>query len=308
MMNFTKLRYVIAVAEEQSITKAAKKLFISQPSLSLCIRSIEDELGTDLFIRGKTHVTLTYAGELYVEWAKATLESAKRLQQQLDEMTLGAGRQLTIGTSWQRSAVLLPEVIDNFLALEPDYNIKIKEELNANLHTALSHNEVDMIIGTPSADNLHCISVPLFQERFLLAASEDISIPHTDGNPYPSVDESVLLGKSVVMLQKDQHVGAVFRELLLKLNYSPSTIVECYNLETAHTLVSKNVGVTLLPEISVFYRTMPGVNYYFFTDKTFSRPVAAVYPKNHLYAQDIQKFIALLRAFLNSQDYPFITS
>lgn len=96
-MNFNKLRYVIVVAEERSITKAAKKLYISQPSLSQCIRSIEEDLGVDLFIRVKSSISLTQAGEAYIEWAKATLESAKQLQSRLEKIKAGVTRQLDIG-------------------------------------------------------------------------------------------------------------------------------------------------------------------------------------------------------------------
>lgn len=95
-MNFNKLRYVIVVAEERSITKAAKKLYISQPSLSQCIRSIEEDLGVDLFIRVKSSISLTQAGEAYIEWAKATLESAKQLQSRLEKIKAGVTRQLDI--------------------------------------------------------------------------------------------------------------------------------------------------------------------------------------------------------------------
>ena len=84
-MNLYKLRYVVAVAEEHSITKAAKKLYISQPSLSLSIHAIEDSLGMELFVRGKNSVTLTPAGQAYVDWAKMTLESAKQLEAKLDQ-------------------------------------------------------------------------------------------------------------------------------------------------------------------------------------------------------------------------------
>ena len=304
-MNFTKLRYLITVAEEKSITKAAKKHYISQPSLSQCIRSIEEELGVELFVRGKNQVSLTPAGELYIEWARVTLNSARQLEEKIAQLKSGSRRQLDIGASMQRGAMLLPGAITSFYAEVSDCSIKIHEDLNRNLAEALKRGELDMIIGVPHTDAIHYRSVPLYHERFLLAASKSISIPSTPGTPFPYVDKSALIGKPIIMLQESQYLGQILRDLLLELNYSPSKSTECYNLETAHTLVSKNVGVTILPELSLMSRTLPDVNYYFFNSSDMGRTVAAVYRKTHPQTRDIEVLIRHIRNLLASSDYPF---
>ncbi len=238
-VNFNKLRYVIVVAQEKSITKAAKKLYISQPSLSQCIRSIEEDIGTELFIRSKSSISLTPAGEAYVEWAKATIESAKQLESRLNKIKSGAQRQLDIGASWQRSAALLPEPIDRFYTKVPNCNIRIHEDLNVNLLEFLKNDVIDMEIGVPNPDTVHYMSVPLFQERFLLAASKEVQIPCTEATPFPCTDTDVIRGKPVVILQEHMYLGRVFRQLLTDLNYIPLKITECHNIETLHKLVAK---------------------------------------------------------------------
>ena len=290
-VNFNKLRYVIVVAQEKSITKAAKKLYISQPSLSQCIRSIEEDIGTELFIRSKSSISLTPAGEAYVEWAKATIESAKQLESRLNKIKSGAQRQLDIGASWQRSAALLPEPIDRFYTKVPNCNIRIHEDLNVNLLEFLKNDVIDMEIGVPNPDTVHYMSVPLFQERFLLAASKD-----------------VIRGKPVVILQEHMYLGRVFRQLLTDLNYIPLKITECHNIETLHKLVAKNAGVSLLPEVSVSLRTLPDVNYYTLSDENMGRTVAAVYKKGSNKVDDILKFIDCLKEYLKTCHYPFNVS
>ena len=74
-MNWNQLQYIITTAQEKSITRAAKKLFISQPSLTLSIQNLEKELGVELFERSRGAMTLTYAGRLYYDWALNTLHS-----------------------------------------------------------------------------------------------------------------------------------------------------------------------------------------------------------------------------------------
>lgn len=304
-MNFNKLRYIITVAEEKSITRAAKKHYISQPSLSQCIHSIEEELGIELFVRGKNQVSLTPAGELYVEWARVTLNSARQLEEKLAQLKSGIRRQLDIGASMQRGAMLLPDAITSFYAEVSDCSIKIHEDLNKNLMESLRRGELDMIIGVPHSDVVHYRSVPLYHERFLLAASKSLAIPSSPGKTFPFADKSVLIGKPIVMLQESQYLGQTLREILLELNYTPGKSTECYNLETAHTLVSKNVGVTILPELSLMSRQLPDINYYFLNGEDMERTVAAVYRKAHPQARDIEVLIRHIRDLLSNSAYPF---
>lgn len=305
-MNLHKLKYVVTVAEEKSITKAAKKLYISQPSLSLSIHAIEDSLGMPLFIRGKNSVTLTPAGQAYIEWAKMTLESAKHLEAKLSRIKAGSKRQLDIGASWQRSAALLPESINSFYKRTNDCNIEIHEDVNANLNEALRADRLDIVIGLPLADTTLYKSVPLFQERFLLAANKQVGIPCTEAKPFAYIEKSVIVGQSVVMLQEQQYLGMVMRNFLLDLNYIPEKSTVCTNVETAHSLVGKNAGITLLPEVSIFQRQIENVSYYMFKDQSLSRTVCAIYKTNNPKFDDIELFVQCLKDYVRGCSYPFL--
>ena len=107
------------------------------------------------------------------------------------------------------------------------------------------------------------------------------------------------------MLQEQQYLGKVMRNLLLGLNYIPEKSTECTNIETVHSLVSQNMGVTLLPDVSVFLRRIENVNYYMFNDPTLSRTVAAVYKKNNPKLEDIELFVQCLKDYIRSCSYPF---
>ncbi len=305
MLNLYKLKYVITVAEEKSITKAAKKLYISQPSLSLSIHGIEDSLGVELFVRGKNSVTLTPSGQVFVEWAKATVESAKQMEVKLGKIKAGSKRQLDIGASYQRSVALMPETISRFYDRTDNCGIKIHEDINANLNSDLQADQLDITVGLPQADTTLYKSVPLFRERFLLAASKQVDILCTPAEPYAYADKSVIVGQPIIMLQEQQYLGKVMRNLLLDLNCIPEKSTICTNMETVHSLVSKNAGISLLPEISIFLRRMENVNYYMFSDPTLSRTVAAVYKKNNPKLEDIELFVQCLKDYIRDCSYPF---
>lgn len=304
-MNLHKLKYVVTVAEEKSITKAAKKLYISQPSLSLSIHSLEDSLGVDLFVREKNSVKLTPAGQAYVEWAKATLESAKLLETRLSRIKAGSKRQLHIGASWQRSAALLPESISKFYSHVKSCDVIIHEDVNTNLYDSLQADRLDIIISVPHTDTTLYKSIPLFQERFLLAASRQLTIPCTEAEPYSYVEESVIINHPIILLQEQQHLGKVMRNLLLSLNYIPENNTVCTNIETVHSLISKNMGISLLPEVSVFLRQIKNVRYYSFRDPALSRTVSAVYKKNNPKLEDIESFVQCLKDYICTCSYPF---
>jgi DNA-binding transcriptional LysR family regulator len=85
-MNFNALRYFVTVYDEKSMTKAAKKLFVSQSSLSQCIRQLEKDLGASLLDRSRTSLKPTRVGEYYAYWAKQTLASEQKLRQHIFEL------------------------------------------------------------------------------------------------------------------------------------------------------------------------------------------------------------------------------
>lgn len=306
-MNLDKLRYVITVADEQSFTKAAKKLYITQPSLSLSIHSVEESIGGALFVRGKNSVTLTPIGKAYVDWAKATLESARKLEATIAKLKDGSVRQLEVGASWQRSAAFFPETINLFYGRTTNCNVRIKEDINYKLQNDLENDRLDMIIGLPNSDATTYTSVPLFSERFLLACSKEQRVRSLEpASPYPIVSKNALYGKDVIILQESQYLGKVFRNLLTEINYIPNKVTECYNLETAHSLVSRNLGVTLLPEVSVFSRELDSVKYYIFREESLMRPVAAVFKNNNPKYDDICLFAECLKEYIMSCGYPFL--
>ena len=107
------------------------------------------------------------------------------------------------------------------------------------------------------------------------------------------------------MLQEQQYLGKVMRNLLLDLNCIPEKSTVCTNMETVHSLVSKNAGISLLPEVSVFLRRIENVNYYMFNDPTLSRTVAAVYKKNNPKLEDIELFVQCLKDYIRGCSYPF---
>ena len=127
-MNWNQLQYVITIAEEKSITKAAQKLYIPQPSLSLSIQALEKETGTPLFERNRGEMKLTYAGALFYEWAVSTLHSHTQLEWKLGDIVSGSRTLIRLGLSPHRSERLLAPVLERFYSMYENCDIQIIEQ------------------------------------------------------------------------------------------------------------------------------------------------------------------------------------
>ena len=126
-MNLNQLKYIVAIADELNISKAAQKLYVSQPSLSQCVQNIERELGTKIFDRSTTPLKITYAGDVYINWARKILNSTEEINRQIADISGLKNIKLSIGISPYRSTCILPPVIKQFKKLYPDCYIVVEE-------------------------------------------------------------------------------------------------------------------------------------------------------------------------------------
>ncbi len=160
-MEFRQLKYIYTVYECGSITKAAEKLFISQPSLSSFITKTEMQLGVKLFDRSQNKLTLTYAGEKYIKAAERILLIYDRMIKQLEDISENRKGRLRIGIPWQRleymAPTLLPRLHEEFGSIEVDIvpgNYSVLEE-------ALRNRKVDFIIVPllKPDENYNCVEI-----------------------------------------------------------------------------------------------------------------------------------------------------
>jgi len=149
-MTLTELRYLVAVARERHFGKAAKACFVSQPTLSVAIKKLEDELGIAIFERGKTEVGITPVGERIIEQAQRVLEETatiKHIAQQGQDQLSGP---LQLGAIYTIGPYLLPKLIPAIHRAAPDLTLVIEENYTHKLGELLRQGELDLVIvSTP---------------------------------------------------------------------------------------------------------------------------------------------------------------
>lgn len=298
-MNTNILRYVIAVSEEKSFTAAAKKLYVAQPSLSQSIRSLEKQLGAELFDRSTTPLTLTRAGEIYVGWAEQILRTQRQIERQITDTVEGTDTVLRVGASAERTRFLLSPVMKRFFELRPRCIVQIHDVTATQLVKLLEEEKIDILIGTPEVDPVRYTSVPICDEQILLAvpASFSMQLPlPTPINRYPEVDLALFKDAPFVSLHSEQTLGTTLRQFCSACGFIPNIRLECRLLSNLHNMIADGIGVGLVGEPFVRYlRNDSRVRYYSPRGLQATRHISAVYRSDHYLSHDAQALIDLLR-------------
>lgn len=279
-MNWNQLQYVITIAEEKSITKAAKKLFISQPSLSLSLQALEHETGVSLFDRSHGEVSLTYAGTLFYDWAVSTLRSNRQLNLKLNDISNQTRHLIKIGISPHRSMIMLPPVLEQFYKEFPNCEVHIVEKPTFMLKKLLEDNEIDFMIDVAHPDTINYQSDLLVREEILLAVPQSYTAQDPFSVPGP-VSLSGLSAFPFIMLSADQVLGSMSRRMCEAAALHPDIRLSCTNIETALTLVGRQLGITFVPEVlSKQPRFRREIRYYSILQFHDARQICLVYRKN----------------------------
>ncbi|OJW81672.1 MAG: hydrogen peroxide-inducible genes activator [Bacteroidetes bacterium 46-16] len=248
-MTITQLEYVVAVATYKSFVSAAEKCFVTQPTLSMQIQKLEDELGVKLFDRNKHPIAITAMGEAIVEQARIVLSECDKINEliQLQQNNLaGKFRFAVIPTV---APYILPGLLEHYSAKYPDVKLDVKELETHQVITALRNNEIDAaLLSTPLEEN-DIKEYPLFYEPFVAYFSEGekalkkrlISPSDIELDRIWLLNEGHCMRNQIINLCSDQ---------VQRLQSERAYRYESSNVETLRKLVDKNKGFTVLPELA----------------------------------------------------------
>ena len=250
-MTLTELRYIVAVARERHFGRAAEACFVSQPTLSVAVKKLEEELGLQLFERGPGEVTITPAGQKIVEQAQRVLEEASRIKE-----LAAAGRDplagpLRLGAIYTIGPYLLPKLIPILRRAAPQMQLHIQENFTHVLSELLKNGEVDVILIALPFQEPGIETRPVYDEPFMVAVPK--------GHPWEArkrgVSSEELTRESLLLLGE----GHCFRDQVLDICHvvrakersALARTVEGGSLETIRQMVAGGVGVTVLPSTSI---------------------------------------------------------
>ncbi len=297
-MTLTELRYIVALAHEGNFSRAAESCSVSQPTLSVAIARLEDELGVQLFERGKGFVSPSAVGRRVVEQAQHALDEAEKVRQiahrgrdQLDG-TLRLGVIHTIGP------YLLPQLIHSLKDVAPHMPLVIEENMTANLADMLRENELDVVIVALPFELSGVLTRPLYDESF------KVIVP--SGHPWETrsfIAPEDVAGDEVLLLK----AGNCFRDQVLGACpqvSSPETDIRLgHSIGTIRCMVASGLGVSVLPESALQHPyTSDMISVIPFADPAPSRRIALAWRAGFVRPKAVEAMLEAVRA-LNSPAY-----
>lgn len=249
-MTLTELKYIVALAQEQHFGRAAEKCFVSQPTLSVAVKKLEEELEVALFERSKSSVTLTPLGERIVAQAQKVLEEARTIK---DIASFGRDQlssPLKIGAIYTIGPYLFPHLVPHIHREAPAMPLYLEESYTAVLRRQLRDGELDAIIVALPFTESDVVTRPLFDENFVVV----LPLNHR-WNKLKAIDSSQLAEEELLLLGE----GHCFRDQVLsqcpnlaqKYHSKMSGMLEGSSLETLKHMVATGLGITVLPESAI---------------------------------------------------------
>lgn len=306
MINFLNLEYFLVAAEELNFTKAAKKLFISQQSLSSHISKLEHDLGAELFNR-TVPLILTPAGKSLVKNATQILKLKEQSVKELADIKDFKRGDLHIGVSHTRGRAFLPEILPAYNEKFPNINLHLLEGNSKELDTALFRGDVDLIVGMLPFNVENVETVPLCNEEILMIVPDNILIKYFPNNYEKikaklenNVDITLLKECPFLMVNTKNRVRIIADEMFNEKQIKPNIILETESIETVLALSVKGMGITFYPRTLmnnkklVFDKnTFMGVNIYQQQYNKTHGTLAIGYQNNRYISQATREFIKL---------------
>jgi LysR family hydrogen peroxide-inducible transcriptional activator len=242
-MNLQQLEYVLAVERDRHFVKAAKSCNVTQPTLSMMIQKLEEELGIKIFDRSKQPVVPTPMGELIIEQARKILLEVSRLHDLLRQQKSSLTGELRVGIIPTLAPYLVHRFINRFLEKYPGVHLSVSEHVTSSIVKRLKKNQLDVgILVSPLGDST-IRETPLFYEPLLVYSShtyEKHYLLPEDIEP----EELLLLEEGHCLRSQIMNLCELRRRADSRLNYQSGS------LETLIRLVGMGQGVTILPAMA----------------------------------------------------------
>lgn len=291
MVTFQQLRYILTIYEEGSISKAAQKLFISQPALSHHLIKLETELGIRIFDRTSTPLTATYVGMKYIEFIQKVLFEESQINEIIEDVSDMKIGKLTIGIPVNRSLQILPRVLPGFTEKYPGIQLQVKEFRSAVLETMILNNEIDLACMVPESPSPLVKFIPLREENVLLAVPLNNPVNEILRGS-PSANPILFQNYPFILIKEGHRLRYISDEVFEQHHMQPRCILETSNMDLAIRLSASGLGISFITNLAAaFFESGKKPVYYELSPRPVHYKLGVQYHVNKHISEAMKLFI-----------------
>jgi DNA-binding transcriptional LysR family regulator len=296
-MDLGQIEAFVQVAQHRSFSKAAESLFLTQPSVTARIQSLERDLGEALFERNGRGVRLTEMGASFLPYARRALKALQDGRDAIEGMRNLELGTLKLGSALTVSTYVLPRILKKYCSLYPGVEVSV--------HTGRSEQVLQMVLN----DDVHCalertvqhadiVTVPLYEDDLVLVASPQHRLARAGS---ATIDE---VGReSLILFDKGSSYTALIQNVFRQNGVVPRTLMELDTIEATKKMVEEGLGIAMLPKVSTQREleigTLVPVGV---SDAAMPRrQISLIYRKNRKHLRSVQAFFTLLADLFHAQ-------
>lgn len=300
-MDLKQLEYIVEIAKEKNITKAAEKLFITQSALNQQLLKLEKDLGSPLFYRSRTNWHLTEVGEIYINAAKEILGIKKETYNQISDLINMKNTHLSIGLTPERGISMFASVYPEFHKLHPNVIVDPIELSVREQEFMINRRELDVGFLTLSDDmqKNNNVYTSILTEDIIVAIPANHPLAKygsTYGSSLNDIDLSLLKDDNFVLISKGSTIREAVNPLFQEAGFLPKLLFETQSCRTLIYMVKKNLCCTILPQ---HYAINSDDVVYFSLPQKPQLRVVAMYKKGSYLSKATEDFIKLASAYWN---------
>ena len=309
---FRGMEYVYAVYKEKSFSKAAEKLFISQPSLSANVKREEQSVGYPIFDRSTKPLGLTELGKKYIETVEKILAMQNEFSEYIDDLGELKTGKLVLGGSSLYSSWVIPTLMGQFATRYPQVKLELEEETTTNLQRMLQHGEIDFLLDNCELDNevferqlyrkeYLVLAVPKhFQineglEKFRISVEEIRELRFLD-EAIPSVDLSLFADESFILLKPENDTRVRAIDLCRQYDFEPNIVFELDQQMTSYNITCSGMGISFISNTLISkVPESPEVVYYKLNGERACRNLYFYWKRNSYFSKVMRAFLYLTK-------------
>lgn len=272
--------YAYKIYEEKSFTRAAEQLFITQPSLSLSIKKLEDSLGIPIFDRSGREIALTEIGKKYITAIEQIRNIEKNLRDEIDDLQKLKKGHITIGSTIFVSSNILPPILKSFQTAFPQITINVLVENSAMLENLLEKGGVDLIVDNAKKENEREYEyLAMAKERILLAVPQKFSINKNLESfqiqhniirtrqawyeNHPKIDMRIFKNEKFILLKHGNNMRKISNKIFKENNIVPNILQEFDHLMTSINYAEAGFGICFITDSVLKYvKKLEDISFY----------------------------------------------